>query len=315
MALKAAYIQMLVHAFRGPFALELQRKWPVPSREILGRAREVGERVITYKKAYRLIPILKKVIEAEEARGRLHVPGLVLLAEKLQGARGRFQRTWHSPEGGLYMAISVLPYLERRLWHLYGILFAVALCREARSWGIKAWIRWVSDLMIDGKKAGGVLLETMGPTRLGQEYLIVGMGVNVNIKGFPADLTQTATSMASHTGLPIPLATFSARLIARISTLTGLLHAWNARGGADDSPSFENPVVIEMRDLTDSIGRTVFYAEDMEKGPPCQGWTLGIGPDGGLVIKDKAIGSTVTLYSGEIRYQDYQRPGPPDKTL
>lgn len=108
------------------------------------------------------------------------------------GGRGRMGRHWVSPEGNLYVSLC-LELGSLRHAEMYSFLSAVALADaiEELCAGIEIKCKWPNDLLIDGKKASGILLETDGKGRL-----IVGIGVNV--VDFPTDqMLYPVTSLAA----------------------------------------------------------------------------------------------------------------------
>jgi BirA family biotin operon repressor/biotin-[acetyl-CoA-carboxylase] ligase len=104
--------------------------------------------------------------------------GSIVVADSQIKGRGRLNRTWMSPLGGLYCSIiiesdSFLP-----------VRVAVAVATTLSSTGIDATIKWPNDIMVVDKKIAGILIETSG------QNAIVGIGVNIN--NTPLD---TATSL------------------------------------------------------------------------------------------------------------------------
>lgn len=91
------------------------------------------------------------------------------------GGRGRMGRRWVSPQGNLYVSLC-LELGGLREAEIYSFLSAVALADalEKVCPGIDVRCKWPNDLLIDGKKVSGILLETDGVGRL-----IAGIGVNV----------------------------------------------------------------------------------------------------------------------------------------
>ena len=98
---------------------------------------------------------------------------IAVCAKTQTGGHGRLGRKWISPAGNLYVSFCI------RLDNLaaagnYSFLSAVALAQALESFGLKPQCKWPNDLLIDGKKVSGILLETDGKSRL-----IVGIGVNL----------------------------------------------------------------------------------------------------------------------------------------
>lgn len=134
--------------------------------------------------------------------------GASVVAEIQTKARGRFGHDWYSPIGGLWVSVILRPSSTPARLPLLSIAGAYAVCEaiqdvtELDSVGIK----WPNDVVVCGKKIGGVLLEaSFKSSKL--EYAILGVGINVNIpiSRFPSELRESATSLCILTGRHYPL--------------------------------------------------------------------------------------------------------------
>jgi BirA family transcriptional regulator, biotin operon repressor / biotin---[acetyl-CoA-carboxylase] ligase len=128
--------------------------------------------------------------------------GLLVVAERQTAGRGRLERTWESPPGGLWFSLLLRPTLPLSQIGLVGIAFALAAAETIReNAGIKIGVKWPNDLIYEGRKLAGLLLET----RLRENKLdcvIFGMGINLNVplEAFPAELQASAISLLAATG-------------------------------------------------------------------------------------------------------------------
>lgn len=94
----------------------------------------------------------------------------VILADSQSAGRGRYKRTWVSHRGNLYVSF-IYSVHERDPRLSYAV--AVAIAETLISFGIRPAIKWPNDILIDGKKASGVLIEYAG------DFVIVGIGINI----------------------------------------------------------------------------------------------------------------------------------------
>src|SRR6185437_14285015 len=123
------------------------------------------------------------------------------IADEQTAGRGRGGHGWHSSAGdGLYVSALVAPPLPMTmaLWlSLATGLAARAAIREVT--GMTVDIRWPNDLLLRGRKCGGILVETAVDGAI-LRYAVIGIGINVNHAGFPSELEALATSlrMESH---------------------------------------------------------------------------------------------------------------------
>lgn len=124
----------------------------------------------------------------EYARGLLAkgVPeGTAVLADVQTEGKGRFGKQWYSPEGGLWMSVVLRPSTPA----LISIVAAVAVCEALHINGVLPGIKWPNDIILNGKKIAGILVEII------DEWVIVGIGLNLNIRTFPGELADTASSV------------------------------------------------------------------------------------------------------------------------
>ena len=169
----------------------------------------------------------------------------VVVADQQSAGRGRRGRTWQAPAGtSLLASIIVRPRLPQSLLATLSLATAVAttdaLGRVAR---VKARVKWPNDVLVEGKKIAGILLES----RLGAQPLpAIGVGINLGQREFPPDLAATATSVALETG----------RVPDRETMLATLLEEFDAWRARLEGEGF-GPVRERWRALSDTIGRRV----------------------------------------------------------
>jgi BirA family transcriptional regulator, biotin operon repressor / biotin---[acetyl-CoA-carboxylase] ligase len=140
--------------------------------------------------------------------------GAVFLAEEQTGGRGRKGHSWHSERGtGIYCSFLLHPPLSPgdSLW--LSLIAGVAVQDAVREiTGLQADIRWPNDLLFDEKKFAGILTE-MSSEGSRVNYAVVGVGINVNHERFPAEFSETATSLRLEGGREWPRLDLIAALI------------------------------------------------------------------------------------------------------
>ncbi|TMC00552.1 MAG: biotin--[acetyl-CoA-carboxylase] ligase [Chloroflexi bacterium] len=126
--------------------------------------------------------------------------GTIVLAEEQTAGRGRFGRAWVSPPGkNLYFTLVLRPPVSRLRSLTMIAPLAVALAVEEVC-GLHAQIKWPNDVILEGRKLAGVLIEN---ELAGEEvrYSLVGTGVNVNFEIPPdSEIADIATSLKAHLG-------------------------------------------------------------------------------------------------------------------
>ncbi len=124
-------------------------------------------------------------------------PGRAWLIAKAQSrGRGRHGRQWVSPPGNLYASLLLIDEVEARLAPQLGFVAGVALARALRECigdDMRLRLKWPNDILFDGAKLAGILLEST-ELRDGRFACIMGIGVNCAVS--PSDLPYRATALA-----------------------------------------------------------------------------------------------------------------------
>jgi len=126
-----------------------------------------------------------------KARAQENAPAwTVITADRQTAGKGRHGRTWHSPEGNLYLSLLVRPKRTRQEWARLSLLTGVALYR-AMPEAVRGdcLLKWPNDLLLKRKKLAGVLLES------GEDWLVVGVGVNLTQTPENTELLYPPTSL------------------------------------------------------------------------------------------------------------------------
>lgn len=106
---------------------------------------------------------------------------LCVFADVQATGRGRHGRTWISPEGNLYMTLALRPVGERKYLGLYAYICGLALydALAPHIGGAEIALKWPNDVMVEDKKLAGILMEFYTAPETGEDYLLIGMGVNI----------------------------------------------------------------------------------------------------------------------------------------
>jgi len=271
--------------------------------KILRYGAPVGAVIEHHPQLDRCLDRLQQLMAEAESRGEVLAGGTVVVADTLSRSSGRFGRSWHAPSGGVWMALAwpdtLLPEFSRLLPFAAGL----ACCWTIRSYQVDGHLKWVNDVLVREKKIAGILCETVLSLD-GDRYHLLGIGVNVNNQTLPATLQDSATSLAGELGSAVDLSEFTGRLLAELNWTLGLLHydeELALQEQQDCEQGRSSLLLTAWRQLSDTPGRRVEYGFDVQKEPLYLAVVTGFDPCGGLVM-ELQDGSTVTEYSGEIRY-------------
>ncbi len=128
--------------------------------------------------------------------GEDHAHGALAVADKQTAGRGRRGRTWQSPAGSsIFMSILLKPDIAPGQAPMMTIVMAYSVAKAIRNLtGLDAKIKWPNDIVLNGKKVCGILTEMSAEIDFVQ-YVIIGIGINVNTEIFPDEIRETATSL------------------------------------------------------------------------------------------------------------------------
>jgi BirA family biotin operon repressor/biotin-[acetyl-CoA-carboxylase] ligase len=123
--------------------------------------------------------------------GQAGIPeGLILLAEHQTAGRGRRGAAWFSPAGeSLAFSILLRPEEPKSLWPRLALATGLAVAEAIESCGLQAGIKWPNDVWIGQRKVAGILVEA------GADFVVIGIGLNINSTAFPPEVAEIATSL------------------------------------------------------------------------------------------------------------------------
>ena len=195
-------------------------------------------------------------------------------ADGQTAGRGRLGRSFYSPDSsGLYMSL-VLP-VERAQNEGVALTVAVsvAVARTLSPLTTKQIsVKWVNDILADGKKAAGILLEAVG------DAVIIGIGINLWTECFPGDIKDTATSLGIRKVDKKLLAEKISEEILKI------------KAESDDD------IIAEYKRISAVLGKDIYYLKNSIR---YDARALDVDEHGGLVVQNDD-GTKATLQSGEI---------------
>jgi BirA family biotin operon repressor/biotin-[acetyl-CoA-carboxylase] ligase len=194
-----------------------------------------------------------------------HGAGTVIVAEGQTDGRGRRGRIWHSPEGGLYLTASLRPVGEVGLVPLMGGVAVAQTIREIAN--IDATLKWPNDVLIVGKKVGGILAESRWAGGK-MKHVLIGVGVNLN-NPVP-DWLPDATSLTKELGDMVDVDAFLHRLLEKLDLY--LLRM-------ESDPEL---ILSSWRESSLTLGKMVCVTD--RSGEMVSGLAVDVDKDGSLLV-------------------------------
>jgi len=235
---------------------DLAPRWGVPRCELVAR--------------------LGSTLDAAHDLGAAGVPaGTTLIAEEQTAGRGRDGRTWHSPAGGVWLAMLLRP--ARAELGAVSIRAGLALADavDALLGRAETRLKWPNDVLLGDRKLAGILCEGRWQG-VALQWLAVGVGVNV-CNAIPADVARRAVAL--HEWLPA---------VRRIDLLDRLVPALARLSASEPALSVDERAAFAARD----------WLRGRELRAPAAGRVRGVGPDGALLVD--AGGGTVAVREGRV---------------
>jgi BirA family biotin operon repressor/biotin-[acetyl-CoA-carboxylase] ligase len=225
----------------------------------------------------------------EIARGGAE-EGTVVLARTQKKGRGRFDRVWQSPEGGLYLSLILRPKTSAEKTSLLPFVAALAVAQTINSYGLVSTIKWPNDVLVHGKKIAGILLESETEGQM-VTSVVVGMGINLNtdLQTLAPNIHSQSAAMIQEIGHPIKYYKFLTTLFTQFDHYYQLFV----------TNQYEQ-IIEEWKNHSDTIGKQVCIQTSTKT---LNGLASDIDSSGFLILKTKT-GETKKITGGDCLYLD-----------
>ena len=221
--------------------------------------------------------------KAKELAKRGSVHGSLVVAKSQTAGKGRLGRSFASmSDDGLYFSVMLRPEVSPE--HLSGLTLVAALAVSKaiqNICGITPSIKWPNDIYVNNKKVVGILTEA------GTDYVVIGIGINVNTKSFDKSIEATATSIYLETGTNVAKEELLMEILSQLNDLydtfvvskdlSFLVEDYNQGLGSLNKEVFIIPQQLTLTSPNPSLIDTSALEAVL---------CLGIDKDGNLVCKD-----------------------------
>ncbi len=216
--------------------------------------------------------------------------GTVIIARTQRHGRGRFDRSWESPDGGVYLSVILRPSASYEKTSLLPFVAALAVTKTINTYGVHATIKWPNDVRVNGRKIAGILLESEGEGST-VSYVVVGIGINlaVDLKELSAELQGRSTSLLNEVHHPVDYHEFLKTFLMTFEhyyTIFQEQRYWE--------------IIDEWKANSDTLGKNVRV--NTMTGI-LQGTAVDIDQSGFLLLRT-ASGETKKILSGDCLYLD-----------
>jgi len=240
----------------------------------------IGQRLVYYPSVASTMDLARE--EAEKGT----VEGTVVVAGEQTGGKGRRNRVWLSPPGSLSLSLVLRPAVTELPGLVMVGALAVVYAIKAVT-GLSSSIKWPNDVLLNGKKVCGVLIES----ELRQDsvgYAVIGIGINVNLRlaDYP-EIASTATSLSDELCRTVSRLVLMGKLLEEIERLY------------QEIPVGEG-VFKQWRDQLVTLGKriTVSWGEES-----LEGVAESVAPDGSLRLR-QLDGSLSQVMAGDVSLRD-----------
>lgn len=224
---------------------------------------------------------------AKEAASKGAPEGTLIISDEQVMGRGRLGRTWTSPKGtGIWMSLVLRPDIEP-VHAAKMTQIAAAAMNEAivQTTGLAAGIKWPNDIIVNKKKVCGILTEMSAELNT-VNYVVVGIGVNVNVEAFPEELCEKATSLKIESG----------QTIKRKEVVVEFAHQFESFYKAYINEGNLQRTLSYCREHSVTIGQQVRV---IHKNETLYGEAIDLNQDGELLVKFEN-GEVKPVFYGEV---------------
>lgn len=213
--------------------------------------------------------------------------GTLAVADHQSAGRGRRGRSWDSPAGSsIYMSVLLRPKIAPDRAPMLTLVMACSVAEGIMDCeDVKVQIKWPNDIIINGKKLVGILTEMS--TQIDYiNHVTVGVGINVNMTGFPEELRATATSLRIETGHVVKRAPLIAAVMERLETNYEVFMKTEDMSGLMEK--YSSLLVNREKEVMVLGAREQYRA-----------YALGINNTGELIVR-REDGTEEAVYAGEV---------------
>jgi BirA family biotin operon repressor/biotin-[acetyl-CoA-carboxylase] ligase len=236
----------------------------------------IGQEIISYSS----LPSTNDAAKRQAKKGAKE--GTVIIAEEQTAGRGRIGRSWLSPKGSVAISIILYPPLAYLTSLIMVASLATAYAIE-RVTNLKAQLKWPNDVLVNGKKVCGILVESdVKGNKVDYTVIGIGLNVNINLADFPG-IAPSATSLSQELGGYVSRRRLIQSLLAEVERLYLALPEGDS-------------VFKQWRDRLATLGQKVRVSSGEAT---YRGIAESVAPDGSLLLR-QPDGNLLKIVAGDV---------------
>jgi BirA family transcriptional regulator, biotin operon repressor / biotin---[acetyl-CoA-carboxylase] ligase len=221
------------------------------------------------------ISLVKKKLE--------NVHGTVIIAERQRNGKGRIDRKWISPKGGVWLSVILKPKIKAAQATLLPIVAALAVCDTInQKTNLNSKIKWPNDIVIEGRKVSGTLAD-ISIDNENIEYVVIGIGINANVN-VSKIIRYVSNNICPKPGT-LKITSLKKELSGKnvnITDLTQMLLEKLEYYYTQLEKNFARSIMQKFRERSETLNNLVFVEQQNES---FEGTAIDIDSDGALLVK------------------------------
>jgi BirA family biotin operon repressor/biotin-[acetyl-CoA-carboxylase] ligase len=259
----------------------------------------IGQRIYHYKR----IPSTQQLAISFAETNISNENGTVILADEQYNGKGRGNKKWISPKGGLWMSLIIKPKIELNKINILSLIAAISVCEIINEiYNLETRIKWPNDIVIDNKKIAGILIDSsISDNNI--DYIVIGIGINIVVDILKINLFLSSSDRLSQkvTSLQNEVKEIC---IDRFILLKQILERIEYYVFLVPNRTDYTKIIKIYKKLCNTLGKRIYvYGKDIKEFCAI---AKDIDLDGGLILK-RENEIIEKIYSGEISIREIEK--------
>jgi BirA family transcriptional regulator, biotin operon repressor / biotin---[acetyl-CoA-carboxylase] ligase len=214
--------------------------------------------------------------------------GSVVVAESQNSGKGRLGRIWFSPKAkNLYLSVILRPRIHPSRIYPVTFLSSLAVYDTIEALGVRPSLKWPNDVLIEGKKVCGTLLELSTEAEM-VKFVVVGIGLNINMKHseMSEEIREKATSLSGEAKKVFERPAVCGMLLSNLEKYYGI---FMEKGESEICGIWEERAAVKGK-----------YLEIVQMGELHKGISVGVDRDGAMLLDEN--GTVKKIIAGDVSF-------------